>query len=69
VFVAAAHLDKVLASDRAIGQTERRQASAVREGHTLPDQLQFKTFLDRRAKDPAYTFRKQLRAPGGAIEE
>jgi 4-hydroxy-4-methyl-2-oxoglutarate aldolase len=69
VFVAAAHLDKVLASARAIGQTGRRQAAAVREGHTLRDQLQFKTFLDRRAKDAAYTFRKHLRALGGAIEE
>ena len=69
LFVAAAHLEKVLATARAIAETERRQASAVREGRTLRDQLDFRTFIARRAKDPDYTFRRHLRALGGAIEE
>jgi 4-hydroxy-4-methyl-2-oxoglutarate aldolase len=69
VFVAAAHLENVFATARAIAQTERRQAAAVTEGRTLRDQCQFKTFLARRANDPHYTFRKHLRALGGAIEE
>jgi len=69
LFVEAAHLASVLEIARAIAQTERRQAAAVREGRTLRDQFQFKKFLDRRGEDAEYTFRKHLRALGGAIEE
>jgi len=69
LFVEAAQAESVLEIARAIAQTERRQAAAVREGRTLRDQFQFKAFLARRGKDPAYTFRKHLRSLGGAIEE
>jgi 4-hydroxy-4-methyl-2-oxoglutarate aldolase len=69
LFVEAAQIESVLQIARAIAQTERRQAATVREGRTLRDQFQFRTFLERRGKDPAYTFRKHLRSLGGAIEE
>ena len=42
---------------------------AVRSGTTLRTQLRFSEFLEKRAKDPAYTLRRHLRATGGAIEE
>jgi 4-hydroxy-4-methyl-2-oxoglutarate aldolase len=69
LFVEAARIDSALETARAIAQTERRQAAAVREGRTLRDQFQFKAFPARRGKDPEYTFRKHLGSLGGAIEE
>jgi regulator of RNase E activity RraA len=50
-------------------ETERFQAKAVRNGKTLREQLRFDEFLVQRKLDPNYSFRKHLRAIGGAIEE
>ena len=69
LFVADAHLEDVLAQARSIRQTERRQATAIKTGRTLREQLLFREYLTKREHDPAYTFRRHLRAIGGAVEE
>lgn len=69
LFVPAARLDEILAVARRIHDTERAQADRVRAGETLRSQVGFKAYLERRAKDPGYTFRAHLRANAGAIEE
>ncbi|MEW6230856.1 MAG: RraA family protein [Chloroflexota bacterium] len=69
LFVPGQRVEEVLANARHIWLREREQASAVRAGRTLREQLRFAEYLARRAGDPSYTFRKHLRALGGAIEE
>jgi len=69
LFVAESRLEEVIAVARAIWETERKQANAVRAGKTLREQLQFREYLSKRGHDPTYTFRKHLRKLGGSIEE
>lgn len=69
VFVAAAHVDEVLAIAHRIRRTERDQADRIRAGVTLREQTAFDDFLARAAADPSYTFRRHLRRIGGAVEE
>jgi regulator of RNase E activity RraA len=69
LFVPGQRVEEVLANARHIWQREREQASAVRAGRTLREQLRFAEYLARRAGDHSYTFRNHLRALGGAIEE
>jgi 4-hydroxy-4-methyl-2-oxoglutarate aldolase len=69
VFVAADRADEVLAAAHGIWQKEREQAVKIRAGETLRAQTAFDEYLARRADDPSYTFRRHLRAIGGAIEE
>jgi 4-hydroxy-4-methyl-2-oxoglutarate aldolase len=69
LFVAAERVDKVLATARDIWRTEREQAVKIGRGETLRKQTAFDEYLDRRAADPTYTFRRHLRRIGGAIEE
>ncbi|HKE99151.1 MAG TPA: RraA family protein [Actinomycetes bacterium] len=69
VFVAAERVEQVLATARRIWQTEREQARRIRAGETLRQQMAFDDYLQRRAADPSYTFRRHLRRIGGAIEE
>ena len=69
LFAPGRQVEELLATARSIQQTEREQARAVRAGKTLREQLRFDEYLARRAADPSYTFRKHLRAVGGAIEE
>jgi 4-hydroxy-4-methyl-2-oxoglutarate aldolase len=69
VFVPGHRAEEMLTAARSIWEKEREQARAVRAGKTLRQQLRFDEYLVRRAKDPSYTFRKHLRALGGAIEE
>lgn len=52
-----------------IQETERLQATRVKKGKLLRDQLQFHTYLVKRASEPSYSFRNHLRTIGGAIEE
>lgn len=69
IFLGSPRLEEVLTIARAIWQAERQQALRVKGGKTLRDQLQFREYLAQRQGDPALTFRKHLRALGGAIEE
>lgn len=69
LFVPAEHCEQALETARSIRETERRQAERVKAGETLRQQFGFKQFLERRAADASYTFRKHLRSIGGAIEE
>jgi regulator of RNase E activity RraA len=69
LFVAAGRAAEVLAAARQIWQAEREQARRIRAGQTLRQQTDFAGYLERRAADPAYTFRRHLRRIGGAIEE
>ena len=69
VFVPGHRADEVLTVARSIWEKEREQAKAVKAGKTLRQQLKFDEYLIRRTKDPTYTFRKHLRALGGAVEE
>jgi regulator of RNase E activity RraA len=48
--------------------TEGSQASDIAAGTSLRRQLRFAEFLERRAADPNYTFRRHLSERGGAIE-
>jgi regulator of RNase E activity RraA len=69
IFVELASCRKVLSTAYSIWQTERLQAEAIRRGEKLHDQLRFEEYLSKRESDPDYTFRKHLRALGGAMEE
>jgi hypothetical protein len=57
-----------LAEAAAIVDRERAQADAMTEGRTLRDQLRFDEYLERRAIDPEYDFRRHLAEVRGAIE-
>ncbi|MEV5973115.1 RraA family protein [Streptomyces sp. NPDC051921] len=69
LFVAADRVAAVLDTAEGIFRTERSQARRIRAGDTLRDQTRFDEYLELRAQDPEYTFRRHLRRIGGAIEE
>ena len=69
LFVPHTGIEELLATAAAIAEVERRQAKDVAAGKTLRQQLDFGTYLARRSKDPTYSFRRHLRAIGGAVEE
>lgn len=69
VFTQRHEVGEILLTARAIAQTEKEQAEAIRAGRKLREQLGFDDYLVRRSADPAYTFRRHLKSFGGAIEE
>jgi regulator of RNase E activity RraA len=69
VFVGAEFVDELLRVAQEIRQRERRQAEAIKQGHSLREQLQFAQYLEKQAADPSHTFREHLRKISGAIEE
>lgn len=69
IFVALAKLPQVLTAAREIWEKERAHVQAIRKGKSLRSQFHFQEYLEKRGKDPEYTFRRHLRALGGAIEE
>jgi len=69
LFVEAECIDELLRVAQEIWQRERRQAEAIRGGHSLREQLEFAQYLKKRAADSSYTFREHLRKISGAIEE
>lgn len=69
LFVVADRAGEVLAAAGQIRRTEREQARKIRAGQTLRQQTDFPGYLERRAADPSYTFRRHLRRTGAAIEE
>ena len=69
LFAPKDQVEEILVTARAIQQTERAQAQAVRAGQKLSQQLQFDNYLAKRLINPDFTFRQHLRQIGGAIEE
>lgn len=69
LFVAADRAGEVLAAAAQIRQTEREQARKIQAGQTLRQQTDFAGYLERRAADPSWTFRRHLRQADAAIEE
>ncbi|WP_443034470.1 RraA family protein [Streptomyces sp. BE303] len=69
LFVPGPRVDEVLETAAGIARTERVQAERIRSGDTLRRQTAFDQYLERRAREPEYTFRRHLRQVGGAIEE
>ncbi len=69
LFLPGSRASELFETARAIHEQERRQADAVRAGHSLREQFDFAGFLAGREKDPDYGFRQHLRSVGGAIEE
>lgn len=69
LFIEAESIDELLRSAQEIWQRERRQAEAIKGGHSLREQLEFAQYLKKRAADANYTFREHLRKISGAIEE
>jgi regulator of RNase E activity RraA len=68
IFVPADRADDVIAAARRIRDTERAQAEKSRSGTSLREQLQFASYLEKRAGDPSLTLRQHLADVGGAIE-
>lgn len=69
LFVEANDAAKLLSVARQIWERERKQAEAIKAGRSLRDQLEFASYLKKRAADPDHTFRKHLREISGSIEE
>lgn len=69
LFAPLEQAEALLSTAAEIWETERKQAAMIKSGNTLRQQLQFDDYLAKRDSDPDYTFRKHLRAIGGAIEE
>lgn len=68
IFVAGEDLESLLDVAEGIRNAEHRQASGVRQGRTLRDQLSFSDYKRKAAEDPSYTLRQHLLGIGGAIE-
>ncbi len=68
LFVPADRADEVFIHAETIRSTEGAQADSIRSGRSLREQVQFGSYLSRRAQDPALTFREHLRTVGGEIE-
>lgn len=69
LFVPKQKIVELLSTASTIYQTERKQAEAIKNGKKLREQFKFDEYLTKRATDSSYTFRKHLKALGGAIEE
>ena len=69
VFVSNDYVDALLKLAANIAMTESRQADKITNGERLSAQLRFPEYLERRKKQPGFTFRQHLREIGGAIEE
>lgn len=69
LFVPGRSAEQVLSQARSIWERERRQALTIQAGTKLREQLQFDEYLAKRSADASYSFRRHLRAIGGAIEE
>jgi regulator of RNase E activity RraA len=68
LFVPADRAAQVFAFAETIRDTERAQAERIRGGVSLREQVQFDSFVAKRAKDPELSLREHLRDVGGAVE-
>lgn len=68
IFVPGDAAERILDAAREIEWAERRQAERARDGESLREQLRFHEYLERRAANPAFTFRDHLRAISSHIE-
>ena len=68
VFALLQDLENIISLARTIAETELRQAENVKAGKTLSHQFKFDEYLEKRSKNPAYTFREHLQKIGAAIE-
>jgi regulator of RNase E activity RraA len=68
LFIPADRAEEIFAHAETIRSTEGSQADSIRAGRSLRDQVQFGSYLSRRAQDPGLTFREHLRTVGGEIE-
>ena len=68
IFVTADRWPEVSRLAAEIVGTERSQAADIAAGASLRQQLRFAEYLERRAADPNYTFRRHPSERGGAIE-
>ncbi|MFB6721752.1 RraA family protein [Kribbella sp. NPDC056345] len=69
IFVPADRIGELFDLAESIRDTERRQATEIRSGRSLREQVRFAEYLTARAADPSLTFRQHLRAVKGAVEE
>lgn len=69
LFFSAARAEEIVAAAEKIRDRERAQAEAMRAGVDFRTQSAFPAYLDRRSRDPSYSFREHLRSLGGAVEE
>jgi regulator of RNase E activity RraA len=68
LFLAAGEADEAFRIAVEIVASERAQAERLAAGNSLRVQLKFRAYMERRASDPSYDFRRHLRESGGAIE-
>ncbi len=69
LFISESRLAEIVDAAETIRDNELRQAKAMRDGTTFRAQAQFDVYLEKRSKNPAFSFREHLRAIGGSIEE
>jgi regulator of RNase E activity RraA len=68
LFVPTERVSEVFDAAEAIRDTEVAQATRIRSGTSLREQVRFAEFLKQRAREPSLTLREHLRRVGGAIE-
>ncbi|WP_235812629.1 RraA family protein [Pseudoclavibacter helvolus] len=68
IFVQEDRANEVLMHALQIRDVERSQASRIRLGTTLRDQVHFSAYVQARRSDPQLTLREHLRRVGGTVE-
>ena len=68
VFALLKDVDEIISLARKISETEKRQATNIKKGKTLSQQIKFNEYLKNRSKNSAYTLREHLQKIGAAIE-
>ncbi|MFW9965675.1 MAG: RraA family protein [Candidatus Thorarchaeota archaeon] len=69
LFISIDNTPNVLEVANRIMEREQSQSRRIRDEKSLSEQLQFRSYLLAREKDPSLTFRQHLRKIGGAVEE
>jgi 4-hydroxy-4-methyl-2-oxoglutarate aldolase len=69
LFLPADRTGELFTLAEGIRDTERAQATRIRAGVALREQVRFGSYLARRRQIPSLSFREHLRTVGGAVEE